>query len=131
MKDKPKTPINKQIKNGRLRLHIAEVSNFYSDHEKTRQNKKRIRKKNQRQTDTISAFLSPLMIPLIYVPPAVECLLNLRFKSLRSVTYFSHCLRLRRPGVRSPDQDIHLAKRCPPTATGILDILPMSKPGLV
>ena len=65
------------------------------------------------------------------VPPVVECLLNLRFSWLRSVTYFSVCRRLLRPGVKSPDQDIHFAERCcPPTGTGILEILSPSSSGL-
>jgi hypothetical protein len=64
-------------------------------------------------------------------PPAVECLLNLRFNWLGSVTYFSAWRRLRNPGVRSPDQDMHFANLCPPTATGILEILPGSIAGLV
>lgn len=53
--------------------------------------------------------------------PLLECLLNLNFSWVGSVTYLSFWRRLRRPGVRSPDHDIHLASLWPVTGTGIFD----------
>lgn len=69
---------------------------------------------------------------IVYSPPAVECLLNLKLSWLGSVTYFSVILRLRNPGVKSPDHDKHFARRCDElTATGIRLALPLSGAGLV
>lgn len=66
--------------------------------------------------------LTGQLLPVVVEELVVEWRLNLRFSWLGSVTYFSACLRRRRPGVRSPDQDMHLARRWPPvTATGMRD----------